>query len=99
MRRQPPTWRGTADVGLIAANVSNDRQRLKCFDDLFADKPNPPPNATDQSAKERNWSIQESKSPKDGSSQIVAANLVGDTLLILRCKDQITETAFSTKYN
>jgi len=30
---------------------------------------------------------------------IVAANLVGDTVLILRCKDQITETAFSTKYN
>ena len=22
--------------------ISNDQQRLKCFDDLFADKPNPP---------------------------------------------------------
>ena len=31
--------------------------------------------------------------------QIVAANLVGDTALILRCKDQTTESAFSTKYN
>ena len=35
----------------------------------------------------------------DGSPQIVAANLVGDTVLILRCKDQTTEAAFSTKYN
>ena len=30
---------------------------------------------------------------------MVAANLVGDNVLILRCKDQITETAFSTQYN
>ena len=35
----------------------------------------------------------------DGSPQIVAANLVDDTVLILRCKDQITEAAFSTQYN
>jgi hypothetical protein len=27
----------------------------------------------------------------DGSPQIVDANLVGDTVLILRCKDQTTE--------
>jgi frataxin-like iron-binding protein CyaY len=30
---------------------------------------------------------------------VVAANLVGDTVLILRCKDQTTEAAFSTQYN
>ena len=30
---------------------------------------------------------------------MVAANLVGDTVLILRCKDQTTEAAFSTQYN
>jgi hypothetical protein len=30
---------------------------------------------------------------------VVAANLVGDIVLILRCKDQITEAPFSTKYN
>ena len=52
-----------------------------------------------KSAKEYNWSIEESKSPTDGSLQIVAANLVGDTVLILRCKDQTTEAAFSTRYN
>jgi hypothetical protein len=78
--------------------ISNDQQRLKCFDGLFADKPNPP-NATDKSANEGNWSIEETKSPTDRSPQVVAANLVGDTVLILRCKDQITEAAFSTKYN
>ncbi len=32
------------------------------------------------------------------SSQVVAANLVGDTVLILRCKEQTTEAAFSTKW-
>jgi hypothetical protein len=78
--------------------ISNDQQRLKCFDGLFADKPNPP-NAPENSPNEGNWSIEESKSPTDGSPQIVAANLVGDTALILRCKDQSTEAAFSTKYN
>src|ERR1700730_5135787 len=77
--------------------ISNDQQRLKCFDDLFADKANQP-NSADKSANEGNWSIEE-RSPTDGSPQIVAANLVGDTVLILRCKDQITEAAFSTKYN
>jgi hypothetical protein len=75
-----------------------DQQRLKCFDDLFADKPNPP-NAADKFANEGNWSIEESKPPTGGSPQIVAANLVGDTALIIRCKDQITEAAFSTRYN
>jgi hypothetical protein len=70
--------------------ISNDQQRLKCFDGVFADKPNPP-NATDQPVKEGNWQIDESKSPTDGSPQIVAANLVGNTVLILRRRDQTTE--------
>jgi hypothetical protein len=78
--------------------ISNDQQRLKCFDGLFADKPNQP-NADDKSANEGNWQIEEGKSPTDGSPLIVAANLVADTVLILRCKDQTTEAAFSTKYN
>jgi Type VI secretion system VasI, EvfG, VC_A0118 len=78
--------------------ISNDQQRLKCFDGLFADKPNPP-NAADKSTSEGNWQIEESKSPTDGSRQVVAANLVNDTVLILRCKDQTTEVAFSTRYN
>jgi hypothetical protein len=79
--------------------IPNDQRRLKCFDDLFATKPTPQPTTADQSAKQENWQIEESKSPTDGSSQVVAANLVGDTVLILRCNDQTTEAAFSTKYN
>ena len=68
-------------------------QRLKCFDGLFADKPNPP-NAADKSANEGNWQIEEGKSPTDGSPLIVAANLVADTVLILRCKDQTPKRRF-----
>src|SRR5262249_48405683 len=51
-------------------------------------------------AEERqgNWSIDETKST-DGIPQVVAANLVGDTVLILRCKEQTTEAAFSTQFN
>jgi hypothetical protein len=78
--------------------ISNDQQRLKCFDGLFADTPNPP-NAPDKSVNDGNWSIEESNPPTGGSPQIVATNLVGDTALILRCKDQTTDAAFSTRYN
>jgi hypothetical protein len=76
--------------------ITNDMERLKCFDDLFGrlSKPQNPHERT-----QANWSIDETKSPTDGSSQVVAANLVGDTVLILRCKEQTTEAAFSTKYN
>ena len=44
------------------------------------------------------WSIVEGKSPTDDSPQISAAIVVGDAALILRCRDQDTEAAFSTKY-
>jgi hypothetical protein len=76
--------------------IASDRDRLKCFDRLFA-KPSRPENLLEGAPA--NWSIEESESPADESPQIVAANLVGDTVLILRCKDQITEAAFSTQYN
>ena len=92
----PP--QGITEEAKACKAISNDQQRLECFDGLSADKPSPP-NAADKSANEGNWSIEESKSRTDGSPQIVAANLVGDTVLILRCKDQITEAAFSTTYN
>jgi type VI secretion system (T6SS) VasI/EvfG family protein len=88
----------TSENVKLCKAISNDQQRLKCFDDLFATKPVPRPPTTDQSAQ-GNWQIEESKSPADGSPQVIAANLVGDTVLILRCKDQATEAAFSTRYN
>jgi len=43
------------------------------------------------------WSIVESKSPTDDSPQISAGLVVGDAALILRCREQKAEAAFSTK--
>ena len=43
------------------------------------------------------WSIVENKSPADDSPQVSAGMVVGDAALILRCRDQKTEVAFSTK--
>lgn len=45
------------------------------------------------------WSIEESKSPPNDSPQVVAAMVSGDTAVILRCKEEKTEAAFSTKFN
>jgi hypothetical protein len=76
--------------------IADDRERLKCFDDLFGATPK---LEQPEEGKQANRSIDETKSPTDGSPRVVAANLVGDTVLILRCKDQTTEAAFSTQYN
>jgi hypothetical protein len=43
------------------------------------------------------WSIVENKSPTNDSEQLGAAMVVGDAALILRCREQTTEVAFSTK--
>ena len=76
--------------------IADDKERLKCFDGLFGETPRP---QNPQEGTQANWSIDETKSPTDGSPQVVAANLVNDTVLILRCKDQTTEAAFSTQYS
>jgi hypothetical protein len=76
--------------------ITDDKERLRCFDGLFGSPPKPQ-NPLEK--PQANWSIDETKSPTDGSSEVIAANLVGDTVLILRCKDQTTEAAFSTQYN
>ena len=84
--------------------ISDDKDRLKCFDGLFGGPSKPPKSPDEQQAqqtpeeKQANWSIDETQSP-DGKPEVVAANLVNDTVLILRCKNQITEAAFSTQYN
>jgi len=76
--------------------IADDKERLRCFDGLFGATPKPEKS---EEGKQANWSIEETKSPTDGTPQVIAANLVGDTVLILRCKDQITEAAFSTQFN
>src|SRR4029077_530857 len=84
--------------------ISDDKERLKCFDGLFGEASKPPKPPDDQKAqkppeeKQTNWSIDETKN-SDGNPEVVAANLVNDTVLILRCKNQTTEAAFSTQYN
>jgi type VI secretion system VasI family protein len=84
--------------------ISDDKERLKCFDGVFAEpsKPQKPPEERQAQKppeeKHANWSTDETQSP-DGNPEVVAANLVNDTVLILRCKNQTTEAAFSTQYN
>jgi hypothetical protein len=75
--------------------IANDKERLKCFDRLFGE---PTQSQNFPEGEQRRWTIDETNSP-DGNPQVVAANLVGDIVLILRCKDQTTEAAFSTQYN
>jgi hypothetical protein len=84
--------------------ISDDKDRLKCFDGLSGGPSKPPKPPDEQQAqkppeeKQANWSIDETQSP-DGKPEVVAANLVNDTVLILRCKNQITEAAFSTSHS
>ena len=73
--------------------IADDKERLRCFDGLFGV---PLKSQNSPEGTQTNWSIDETKST-DGSPQVVAANLVGDIVLILRCKDQITEAAFSDR--
>jgi len=71
--------------------LTDDAQRLNCFDGLFAEKQQPP--AT--------WSIEESKSPIDDSPQVTGmlyadsstdpSSLMSPTVLVLRCKEKKTE--------
>jgi type VI secretion system VasI family protein len=85
--------------------IADDKERLRCFDGLFGGPSKPQKTPEEEQVrkpseeKQANWSVDETKSPTDGSTQVVAANLVGDTVLILRCKEQTTEAAFSTQYN
>jgi type VI secretion system VasI family protein len=85
--------------------IADDEERLRCFDGLFGGPSKSQKTPEEEQVrnppeeKQANWSVDEIKSPTDGSTQVVAANLVGDTVLILRCKEQTTEAAFSTKSN
>jgi type VI secretion system VasI family protein len=85
--------------------IADDGDRLKCFDGLFGGRSAPPPSAEKNQVqqpgteKPANWSIDEKQSP-DGNAEVVALNFLGsDAVLVLRCKDQITEAAYSTQAN
>lgn len=44
--------------------ISNDKERLKCFDNLFGGTATPEKS---EEGKPADWTIEESKSPADGS--------------------------------
>jgi hypothetical protein len=50
-------------------------------------------SATTPEEKQANWSIDKTQSP-DGKPEVVAANLVNDTVLIVRCKNQSPKLLF-----
>ena len=70
--------------------ITDDKERLRCFDNLFGSPPKPQ-NPLEK--PQANWSIDETKSPTDGSPQ-VSQQTYKRHCLILRCKDQTTEAAF-----
>lgn len=74
--------------------LTDDAQRLKCFDSIGVEKPKG--EASDQSATETTWAVEENKSPVDDSPQVTATlfnpNRAG---LTLRCKDHKTEALFA----
>jgi type VI secretion system VasI family protein len=85
--------------------IADDGDRLKCFDGLFGGPSTPPPSAEKNQVqqpgteKQANWSIDEKQSP-EGNAEVVGLNFLGnDAVLILRCRDQIIEAAYSTNVN
>ncbi len=91
---ETPTRPDVTGRVLSCKAILDDAQRLKCFDDLFGKRAGLPPAVTEP---EMEWSLEERNA--EGGPEVTAAVVAGDTALILRCKDQNTEAAFSTKYN
>jgi hypothetical protein len=78
----------------LCQTIKEDTLRLKCFDGLFAAKP----DASNESAATKEpptWEINETKSPLDDSPEISATLKADDNIgLILRCKEKKTEAIF-----
>jgi hypothetical protein len=69
--------------------LTDDGQRLKCFDSLFAERSQ---QSEKQVETQANWNIEESKSPIDDSPQITASlTAVDGAVLLLRCKEKGTD--------
>jgi type VI secretion system protein VasI len=74
------------------ATIVDDEKRLKCFDDAFSVK-----RGAENAGAKSSWSIIEGASPADNGARFSAGLVVGDAALILRCQEQKTEAAFSTR--
>src|SRR6476661_6936713 len=89
--------RASAEVNQAEARrcsiIVDDEKRLRCFDDLFSTKP----KARDSARDPGGWSVIEGKSTADGRLQFSGALVVGNAALVLRCREQKTEAAFSTQ--
>jgi hypothetical protein len=84
------------EVAKRCSTIVDDEKRLKCFDDLFSAK-RPERDVPGASAAKSNWSITGDTSAAGNSPQFSAGLVVGDVALILRCRQERTEAAFSTR--
>jgi len=91
---EPPP-KGPAEASRCATIV-DDEKRLKCFDDAFSVKRGER-IAVENAGAKSNWSIIEGASPADNGARFSAGLVAGDAALILRCQEQRTEAAFSTR--
>ena len=74
----------------LCRKIPDDAARLKCFDAIV-----PEPQKTHQPKAVQEWSIEDSKSPADGSPEVFATlpSEDGRSELIIRCKERKTELA------
>jgi hypothetical protein len=78
--------------------LTDDAQRLKCFDGLFAEKPSN--SQSPEHAQIGTWTVQESKSPLDDTPQVSGTLLAENSAgLILRCKERKTEVIFAKQFS
>jgi hypothetical protein len=90
-----PLGRGQAE-GSRCSTVVDDEKRLRCFDEAFLAKRGER-GAAENAGEKPNWSIIEGTSPADNGARFSAGLVAGDAALILRCQEQKTEAAFSTR--
>lgn len=78
--------------------LTDDAQRLKCYDDLAVEMPLPAARpAQDNPDIEIAWNIEDGKSPLDDSPSIngFLAGVKGESALVLRCREKKTDVIFN----
>lgn len=85
-------------VGIkFCRTLTDDAQRLKCYDSLLAEKA--PSSKDDRQQIQQEWRIEESKSPVDDSPQIIATlGTPPESVLVLRCKERKTDAFFAQPF-
>ncbi|MBM3527284.1 MAG: hypothetical protein FJX62_04275 [Alphaproteobacteria bacterium] len=78
--------------------LTDDAQRLKCYDDLAVELPAPVARpAPDNTDIEIAWNIEEGPSPLDSSPSVngFLAGVKGESALVLRCREKKTDVIFN----